>query len=379
MKKIRFILVLLGSLSLTLPAIAQTINNLSAGSSLGGTELVPMYQGSNPAVSTTTQAIANLSGLTPATGNVTLHVATTGSDSNPCSSGSPCLTVEHTLNVGAGYNYLHTYTLTVNVGNGTYAENVALPTLINYPTSVFSAATLIGNTTTQSDVTITSITSSNNPTAWNLEGVTLAAANVANSTNIALFGSWLAIDKITFSGMPNLAHIYENGNSHLVNFGSGNLTVSSSAPVFIYLFQASYAVLDNVTANITFSGSPNFSTAIYFGKGDCIFGIAGINYSGTVTGQQFQLYSYTLLDAGVVRGSMPGNSAGFQDGTSYYVYDVTGIRLIGYTVGTLPAAGIVGRRAYVTDAVTCTFLGSLTGSGSTFCPVIDNGSSWLAD
>jgi hypothetical protein len=46
------------SLLLGSPAFADsTINNLSAGSALGGTEQIPMYQGSNPAVTTTPAAI----------------------------------------------------------------------------------------------------------------------------------------------------------------------------------------------------------------------------------------------------------------------------------------------------------------------------------
>ena len=50
----------------------------------------------------------------------------------------------------------------------------------------------------------------------------------------------------------------------------------------------------------------------------------------------------------------------------------------GYTVATLPT-GKTGARAYVTDAVTCAYPASLTGGSSTFCPVIYNGSAWVAD
>ena len=52
------------------PSYAQTtINNLGAASALAGTEAVPIYQGSNPAVRTTTAAIAGLA--TPAVGSIT--------------------------------------------------------------------------------------------------------------------------------------------------------------------------------------------------------------------------------------------------------------------------------------------------------------------
>lgn len=49
---------------------------------------------------------------------------------------------------------------------------------------------------------------------------------------------------------------------------------------------------------------------------------------------------------------------------------------IGYTVAALPSSPLTGARAYVTDATACTFQGSLTGGGSTFCPAVYDGSAW---
>ena len=53
----------------------------------------------------------------------------------------------------------------------------------------------------------------------------------------------------------------------------------------------------------------------------------------------------------------------------------------GYTVATLPSDGrrYVGARAYVTDATACNFMASPTGGGATFCPVISNGTVWIAE
>ena len=61
------------------------------------------------------------------------------------------------------------------------------------------------------------------------------------------------------------------------------------------------------------------------------------------------------------------------DGTSYLPAD----RLRGYNVATLPT-GIAGDTAYVTDASSPTYLGALTGGGSTVTPVFHNGTSWVA-
>ena len=57
---------------------------------------------------------------------------------------------------------------------------------------------------------------------------------------------------------------------------------------------------------------------------------------------------------------------------------VTGkIKTAGYTVATLPA-GVVGDRAYVTDATAPTYLGALTGGGAVTCPVFFNGTTWVS-
>lgn len=53
------------------------------------------------------------------------------------------------------------------------------------------------------------------------------------------------------------------------------------------------------------------------------------------------------------------------------------VRTATYTVATLPAGGL-GDRAMVTDASSPTYLGALTGGGSTVCPVFHNGSAWRA-
>lgn len=49
----------------------------------------------------------------------------------------------------------------------------------------------------------------------------------------------------------------------------------------------------------------------------------------------------------------------------------------GYTVATLPA-GVVGQRAFVTDATAPTFLGALTGGGAIVTPVFRNATIWVA-
>ena len=49
----------------------------------------------------------------------------------------------------------------------------------------------------------------------------------------------------------------------------------------------------------------------------------------------------------------------------------------GYTVATLPTAGTVGRRAYVTNALAPAFGSTVVGGGAVVIPVFDNGVAWI--
>ena len=53
------------------------------------------------------------------------------------------------------------------------------------------------------------------------------------------------------------------------------------------------------------------------------------------------------------------------------------VKMATYTVANLPAAGIVGRRALVTNALAPTFLASVVGGGAITVPVYDNGTAWI--
>lgn len=67
------------------------------------------------------------------------------------------------------------------------------------------------------------------------------------------------------------------------------------------------------------------------------------------------------------------------DDSAYAPIEASTVRTAtAYTVATLPAAGTAGRKAYVTDALAPTFLGTLTGGGAVVCPVFDNGTAWVA-
>lgn len=92
---------------------------------------------------------------------------------------------------------------------------------------------------------------------------------------------------------------------------------------------------------------------------------------GVTTGSQ-----NTVIGAGVTGLSATlANKVIIADGAGNVVLDTRP-----YTVATLPAASsaLKGARAFVTDASSPTFLGTLSGSSTTVCPVFCNGAAWVA-
>ena len=53
-----------------------------------------------------------------------------------------------------------------------------------------------------------------------------------------------------------------------------------------------------------------------------------------------------------------------------------GIHSTGYTVATLPT-GVVGMRAYVTNALAPTYATTVVGGGAVTIPVFYNGTNWI--
>lgn len=103
--------------------------------------------------------------------------------------------------------------------------------------------------------------------------------------------------------------------------------------------------------------------------------------------ERMELTSAGLLAMGTGGASTPALKPSgsimqmrLRDDSAYAPLEANTIRTAtAYTVGTLPAAGSAGRRAYVTDQnAACPAVGAaLTGGGAVVCPVFDNGSAWV--
>ena len=153
----------------------------------------------------------------------------------------------------------------------------------------------------------------------------------------------------------------------IVNPGSGNRGLRTSGGSTGVDASGSYTGVSAVggTYGVYASGS---NTGVY------TTGVTGIIANGTTSNAGlFDISTGNVSD--IVRFTK--NSAR----QAYITHDgkVVGSRIStsGYTVATLPS-GTIGDTAYVTDAVSPTYLGNLVGGGSIVCPAFYNGTAWIA-
>ena len=243
---------------------------------------------------------------TPATANIVLYVATTGSDSNPGTSGSPFLTIQHAVNVAAGYNYQYQYTAAINVANGTYAGGVTLPMLVNYPRGQFVALT--GNTTTPTDVVISNASgdaiNTNSYAVWNIQGFQLKSTSGTGHDLLAQNYALIQLNHIDFAGNNILcAAMY-----YSIIYGNGGTFTSSttSATYGIYAFAQSSVVTDGGTW--TFNNSPNFTQYVVYISDYGIVGDGTFVNANTVTGNRLFMFGYSNFEYYATdRSGLPGN------------------------------------------------------------------------
>jgi len=95
----------------------------------------------------------------------------------------------------------------------------------------------------------------------------------------------------------------------------------------------------------------------------------GTAESGSNAGSDFGLYAFS--DAGAVLSE----PIAVKRSTGVATFSAPPVLPV-YTVSTLPLAPAAGSKAFVSDASGPTFLATVAGSGSVFCPVFHDGTNW---
>jgi hypothetical protein len=187
-------------------------------------------------------------------------------------------------------------------------------------------------------------------------GVSIGNTTDPGVSNLAITGTALTLGGSTAKIFRNTV----NGSSGLVLQGNTNATVDDTNP-------GAYIDIGGGPLTDTFEGTIKL---VAYGNtaGGNRNNITFSNRSGAnAITERMRIFSSGGVSIANTTDPGAGNLS------------VTGtIRTQGYTVATLPAAGTVGRKAYVTDALAPTFLTAIVGGGAVKCPVFDNGTAWVA-
>lgn len=197
------------------------------------------------------------------TNNTNFYVATTGSDSNPGTSGSPWLTLQHAYNVIAGTIDLAGFTATINVADGSYPAGLKATIPL-----IGGQLQITGNTTT--------------PTNCNVASAVADAIGVfGEGCQISIAGFSLSTSGSGGNGLnaSNGGRIVVNGNMNYAAMTSGSAQIfagfggeidvtanySISAGGFTHASSQNNGII-NLTGGITatLSGSPAFSHAYFW-------------------------------------------------------------------------------------------------------------------
>lgn len=245
----------------------------------------------------------------------TYYVRTDGSDSNDGltnSSGGAFLTIQKAMDVIAALD-CSTYSVTVQVGTGTYTGTVVLPRVLGSGTM-----TLTGDTTTPSNVVI-SVTSANAITGvdcgrWTVQGFKITATT-AGSAIYASTGATISLGKMEF-GACAYYHV-QAADGGKINFTvsysmSGNSTSHWRADQTGVI-----ETTDSIT--ITLTGTPAF-TAFCWAVDEGYVNANSLTFSGSATGSRYTVSgNATIYTNGGGASYLPGNSAGSSaNGGVYY-------------------------------------------------------------
>lgn len=244
------------------------------------------------------------------TGDITYYVATTGNDSNPGTSGSPWLTIQHAIDYLTQNIDLAGFTATVSVADGTYSGTV----VISHPFTGSGTVLLRGNTVTPANCIISTSTfciSVLNGTL-NIGGFKLVSGagtslSLASGTRAIIAAS---MDFGAASGGGS-GHIYCAQGSTL-NIQSGyNITGSAS---FHILCEVGGQVFNSGSNAFAVSGTPAFSTAFASTSTCGNISMVGATYTGIATGQRYICALNGVINtnsggANFFPGNAPGSTA----------------------------------------------------------------------
>ncbi|QPC91461.1 hypothetical protein [Mesorhizobium sp. INR15] len=243
------------------------------------------------------------------TANRTYYVRTDGSNSNSGlanTSGGAFLTIQKAINTVTDTLDLGGFSVTIQVGAGTYASGV----LMTRP-AVGGVLKISGDTTTPANVALSMaggcITASGASVKLSVEGLKVASSG-ADGLLAADCGQIAVSGKMDYGACAGAHNHTKYGGIIDVSGISYNITAAATFHFWTETFGACIRAIGAATVTIT--GSPTFTVFVQSQIGSGIVGL-GATYSGTVTGKRYNADSNAVIyTAGSGASYFPGTVAG---------------------------------------------------------------------
>lgn len=252
------------------------------------------------------------------TANRTYYVRTDGDDSNTGlvnSAAGAFLTIQHAVDVIANTLDIAGKTVTIQIGDGTYVENVTLRNVVGYAS--LGNLVIQGNSDTPTNVIISpasgnAIYGNNISTVWDIKYLKVASPvgiNLGNNITVR-------ITDVDFGACTSYHIVINNGCQLLV---IGNYTISGNSPYHYWTANGGYIECINktitITSNITVTTFVRAARYGYINNYGCTFSLDG----HTVTGGRYYGTQLSLIFTnGGGANYFPGNTSGTVDPTSVY-------------------------------------------------------------
>lgn len=244
----------------------------------------------------------------------TYYVRTDGSDSNnglANTSGGAFLTIQKAIDVATSFD-TGGYTITINVGDGTYSAGATLK-----PHLGGGVIALIGNAITPANCTI-SVSSGHaiygaDAGRWVMGGFALVA-----SAGTCVYAR--GVTQVEISGLMR----YGASSRHLFAFLGAEITVTANWAIVGGAGQHMHASYGGrifaFSLTCTLTGTPNFSSYFAYAQDLGAIQVLSVTFSGSGTGSRYSVVGNSVIQVnGAGATYLPGNSAGTTAAGGQYV------------------------------------------------------------